>query len=339
MAPAPPPPLGRIDGLTSLDIPRCEWRVKNDRVSTERIGGTTDIAPGDIAINPLVLGSWFALLAGLADVFLYLVTRLVLHRYMHLSPQVVWIAPVSNLFLFGLPALVLLALARWRPARQWLFPSAMVFAFLMAWELSWYATRIHPLAALVLALGIAVQTARVVAGHPRGMRRVVRSTLPVMAALVAVAGLGHNSWRRLSELRTVAELPPAAQGAPNVLLIILDTVRALNLSLYGYPRQTSPALDRFARRGVVFDRAISASPWTLPSHATLFTGRWPHELNADWRVPLDAAYPTVAEVLAQRGYATAGFVANAHNAGRESGLARGFHHYEDFRISAGSILL
>ena len=307
--------------------------------NTERIAGISGIAPGDIAINPLILGTWFALLAGLGDVFLYLVSRVVLHRLMHQSLQLVWIAPVSSMFLFGLPALILLALARRRPERQWLFPSAAVFAFLMAWGLSCYATRIHPLAALVLSLGIAVQTARVVTAHPRGMRRIVRTTLPAMAALVALGGLSFNGWRRLSESRAVAELPLAAPGAPNVLLIILDTVRALNLSLYGYTRQTSPALERFARRGIVFDRAISAAPWTLPSHASLFTGRWPHELSADWRVPLDATYPTLAEVLAQRGYATAGFVANAYNAGEGSGLARGFTHYEDFKTSVGTILL
>ena len=75
-----------------------------------------------------------------------------------------------------------------------------------------------------------------------------------------------------------ARQAPAAPGARNVLLIVWDTVRAGNLSLYGYGRRTTPHLERLAARGVRLERAFATSPWTLPSHASLFTGRWPHEL-------------------------------------------------------------
>ena len=81
-----------------------------------------------------------------------------------------------------------------------------------------------------------------------------------------------------------------------------------------------------------FDQAFATAPWTLPSHTSLFTGRWPHELTADWTVPLDGDYPTLAEYLAAHGYDTAGFVANLDYCGRETGLARGFAHYEDYPI-------
>ena len=103
-------------------------------------------------------------------------------------------------------------------------------------------------------------------------------------------------------------MPPASAGAPNVLLIVLDTVRADRLSVQGYGRDTTPQLARLARRGVVFEEARSAAPWTLPSHASLFTGRWPHELRVGGDRPLDATYPTLAEHLSKHGYATAGFV-------------------------------
>src|SRR5262249_48844960 len=59
---------------------------------------------------------------------------------------------------------------------------------------------------------------------------------------------------------------------PNVLLVVLDTVRAANMSLYGYGRLTTPRLARWATSGVVFERAISTAPWTTPSHASIFTG-------------------------------------------------------------------
>ncbi len=127
--------------------------------------------------------------------------------------------------------------------------------------------------------------------------------------------------------------------AANVLLIVLDTVRAQSLSLNGYERETSPQLERLARRGLSFENAISTSPWTLPGHASMFTGRYPHEVSADWSVPLDATFPTLAEVLASNGYATAGFVANVGYCSYEHGLNRGFAYYSDYQFSLGQFIL
>src|ERR1700733_7405032 len=86
------------------------------------------------------------------------------------------------------------------------------------------------------------------------------------------------------------------------------------------------------RPGVRFDLAFSTSSWTLPAHASLFTGRWPHELGVDWKSPLRDDVPTLAEYLTSHGYDTAGFAANLDYCSRETGLARGFAHYEDFPI-------
>ena len=86
-----------------------------------------------------------------------------------------------------------------------------------------------------------------------------------------------------------------------------------------------------------FDHAFSTSSWTLPSHASLFTGHWPHEQTADWTSPLDETHVTLAEYLGAHGYDTAGFVANLDYCGRQTGLARGFVHYEDYPISPTEI--
>ena len=61
-----------------------------------------------------------------------------------------------------------------------------------------------------------------------------------------------------------------AQNQPDVLLIILDTLRADRLSCYGYPRETTPQIDAFAEGGVLYERAISPAQWTIPAHASLF---------------------------------------------------------------------
>ncbi len=112
-----------------------------------------------------------------------------------------------------------------------------------------------------------------------------------------------------------------------------DTVRAANTSLYRYHRATTPNLERLASRRVRFELAFSASSWTLPSHASMFTGRWPHELGVDWKAPMRDGVPTLAGYLASKGYDTAGFVANLDYCSAETGLARGFAHYEDYPLS------
>ena len=88
---------------------------------------------------------------------------------------------------------------------------------------------------------------------------------------------------------------------------MLDTVRAESLSLYGYDRDTSPNLTKLAKRGVRFDQARTAAAWTLPSHASMFTGRWPYELSTRPDRPLDAAFPTLAEVPPRPGLRHGGF--------------------------------
>ncbi len=80
------------------------------------------------------------------------------------------------------------------------------------------------------------------------------------------------------------------------------------MSLYGYARRTTPVLDSLARQGVTFDRAIAPAPWTLPSHASMFTGRPARELSTRYSVPLDDTFPVLSEALAAAGYVTGGFV-------------------------------
>ena len=117
-----------------------------------------------------------------------------------------------------------------------------------------------------------------------------------------------------------------------MLFIVLDTVRADRLSLYGYHRATTPTLERLAKRGIRFDAARATAPWTLASHASFFTGRWPHELNVEWETPLATNFPMLAEYLGAHGYATAGIVANARYCSYDTGLDRGFTHYEDYEF-------
>jgi arylsulfatase A-like enzyme len=136
--------------------------------------------------------------------------------------------------------------------------------------------------------------------------------------------------------------PPDA-GPPNLLIISIDTLRADHVGSYGYGRKTTPALDRLAREGVLFENAVANSPWTLPSHASLFTGLYPrsHGLKSlDARLREDI--PTLAERLRAEGYATCALY-NSLYLRPHSGLLRGFaeHQYfpervNDERVRSGS---
>jgi arylsulfatase A-like enzyme len=282
---------------------------------------------------------WFGMITGYAEVVVMTYRHLVGGGFINQSRDFVWHAPVaySTMFLVGVPALLLLE--RLLPRRgssvaPFIFASVGALGIL---ALLFYG-RLHLGAILLLAIGVGVMVARIVAHDPNRFQAVLRRTVPPLALatlILAVALPGARAWR---EHRAMVALGPTASSAPNVLLLILDTVRARSLSLYGHSRPTSPNLEALASKGVVFEYAIATSPWTLPSHASMFTGRYPDSLSASWRIPLDASDRTLAEAFSNAGYATGGFVANLIYATFEEGLNRGFIHYEDHPLSWGTIL-
>jgi choline-sulfatase len=122
---------------------------------------------------------------------------------------------------------------------------------------------------------------------------------------------------------------PAKPGPRNVLLITIDTLRADRVGAYGYARARTSTLDALAKNGVTFERAFAAAPITLPSHATLLTGRYPPGHGArDNGLHLTAGVPTLATALHAKGFATAAFVA-AFPLDHQFGLDRGFDVYGD----------
>ena len=158
-------------------------------------------------------------------------------------------------------------------------------------------------------MGMAMRLVPPLERHAIGVRRWLLRSLPGLVGVVLVLAGSVFAAGWVKERREAGRpLPPA--GSPNVLLIVMDTVRADHMSLYGYHRATTPRLQQFARQGILFENVRATAPWTLPSHASLFTGRWPHELGVEWMTPLRGTFPTLAEYLGSRGYATAGFVAN-----------------------------
>jgi len=278
----------------------------------------------------LAFALWLAASSGILEVGLRFSQFESGQRWGTLNPHSVWMVPLVNAV-----TLMLLtgafAFFSWRGLRYLGSPRLAVFALLLlaiGAPLSLYSTELRWISVSLLTLGLAFQGSRWIVARQEGTRRWLRrSTIPIAAVigLAAMAPIARQSW---SERSALASMPEAPAGAPNVLLIILDTVRAHNLSLYGYVRKTTPQLERLAARGTVFDQAYAPSSWTLPSHGSFFTGRPPHQQSGNSFTPLDDALPTLAEVLRDHGYYTLAIVANSDNAYPHTGLDRGFLRYD-----------
>ncbi|MEO8634264.1 MAG: sulfatase [Gemmatimonadales bacterium] len=288
--------------------------------------------------HSLLLAAWLGLAVGLAEAG-YMLTRQHLFGRLnaHLSPQVIWMSPVADLLWFLPLGLLLLGIHRLRPSALSAV-ATLTLTFMPAYlALGFLFPSFHRGAATLLAFGLALQTARLLRDRRAVVIRVVWRTLPVLAGVIGFGVAANALLDARREAAARRQVPFVGTDSTNVLLLVLDTVRALDLSLYGYDRPTTPGLTRWARSGTVFSRAYSTAPWTLPSHASMFTGRLPHELSVGWAAALDETYPTLAEVLRARGYRTGGFIANMLFCGRDFGLGRGFDHYEDFAVSPGEV--
>ena len=283
----------------------------------------------------LLVALAFGLLGGLVEGAVLVATPLVSSRLSLFGVAALWLAPVAQALLFGLLAVAYGGLGA---IVGWIRTPRVVVTFwaaLAAYGAVTQVERIHWAAGLLLAVGVGVGMSRAVGDQP--VRFAIRAVVALTVGLVLGAA-GQRLRSSLAERAALARAPDTSAGRPNILLLVLDTVRAWNLGWYGYGRPTTPLLDRRFEQGVIFDRALATAPWTLPSHASMFTGRFPAALSSGWATRLDGTYPTVAEVLTRAGYATGGFVANYRYTGASTGLARGFSRYDDYPLSASEAL-
>ncbi|MBZ5599305.1 MAG: sulfatase-like hydrolase/transferase [Acidobacteriia bacterium] len=290
----------------------------------------------------VMMALWFGIVAGIVEgVGLLLFQRINWARWgptLHVSEQIIWISAIVDAILFsGLTLLIGLA-GRFIPRMS--AASLVVFALSTATVYDWLAltARLYPASCLLLGLGTAAVVTRWFRRHESASRYFFQGTAPWLAAVLVVAGAGIQGRIWFREHRALAELPPASPGAPNVLVVVVDTLRADHLSGYGYARPTSPNMDRLGEQGVRFENAISTSSWSFPSHVSLVTGRYQFEHGLG-RIPPMAAFgsspdlggfPTLGEKLERQGYRTAAFSANRLFFSGNLGFSRGFAHFEDY---------
>jgi arylsulfatase A-like enzyme len=294
-------------------------------------------------ISFLLVGAWFGLITGLAEgPCLLLFQRINWARWgptMHVSEEILWISPLVDVIFF-----LILALLVWLAARIANHSSPLrvvVFAltFFVLYDWLTLTARLYHGACVLLALGIAVAFSRWVGKREPAALRFWKRTIPWVATafLLILVGIQGGKW--LEERRAVAKLPPMSPGSPNVLILVVDTLRADHLSSYGYARPTSIEIDLIAEQGVRFENAIAPCSWSLPSHVSLLTGRYLFEHGVGtvqpepwlgWDKSSLGGFPTLGEELQKKGYRTGAFSANRTYFSRDLGFGRGFIHFEDY---------
>lgn len=284
--------------------------------------------------NPLDLlrtAIGFGLLAGAGEVIAQTIRQRLMDRTLFLGPDYLWQLPVADAaILLAVGLLLLLCSIPW-PALRAPRVAIAVFGALAALSMLLLTERVHIVAQVFLAAAIGVALSRMLEPRAEGLRKSLRIGVPGVLGLLIGLAVAGQLLRSRAEQRGLASLQ-TDPGRPNILLLVLDTVRAWSLDLYGYGRPTTPHLRAWAQRGVLFERALAPAPWTTLSHGVMFTGRHPTELSVQWNRPLDGSFPTLAEAFRSAGYATGGFAGNYLNLGRATGLGRGFLHYEDYPL-------
>ena len=236
-----------------------------------------------------------------------------------------WMSPVAYTLVL-LPGAVVLGLLALTIRKQWVLAfSAFAVATVGAFGLLLPTTAISRAAALVLAAGVGTTVSRMVMQRSERWLSGARRVVILGIAVVTVGVLLHGRPPRAS-----AAVASAGDRPPNILLVVMDVVRAQNVTLNQPELPTTPGRARRGAEGVVFDWAFSTAPWTLPSHAGMLTGLYPRQQDGDWYKPLQDDALTLTETLRDRGYATGGFVANLHYTAWDTGLAQGFDHYDDY---------
>ena len=290
----------------------------------------------------LALGVWFGIAAGMVEGIGLLVFQHVnWERWgpmIHVSKEILWISPIVNVLFFSAIAMLIVLLARLIGRMSAHRVLIFALAFLTAYDWLDLTSRLDRRACLILAVGAAFAFSRWVVAKPN-LRPFWKRNAPWMLLLWLLAFVGIQGGQWLQERNAIASLPAPANGTPNVLVIIIDTLRADHVSSAGYARPTTPNLDALSREGVQFTNAIAPCSWSLPSHVSLLTGRYLYEHKVGnvqpepwlgWGSRGLGGFATLGEALEKKGYRTGAFSANRTYFSRDLGFGRGFIHFEDY---------
>jgi len=273
--------------------------------------GRADSRTADLVLVALASAAVFGVLE--STVLLATARLPVLNAPYKVSIASLWIAPAVNA-LFFVPLAVLLGLLI-RPGldRHGRLHGAAILFLVFSGVLAVFATAkvLHPVSALLVAIGATAVLARTRVGSPAAMAGLARRHIGAAGVLVVAGAVVSLAWAPLAEAVAVRGLGAARGGAMNVLFLVLDTVRRDRF--FGeLAASLTPALDRRAGGGIRYTNAWSTSSWSLPTHGSLLTGLPAWEHGAHWpRLKLHSDVTTLPESFARAGYVTGAFSGNS----------------------------
>ena len=169
---------------------------------------------------------------------------------LHVSEPILWVAPLTDLIFFSLMALIVWLMGRILPRLPVLKILVFVLSGLSVYDWLLSIGRLYHWSSLLFAAGVAFAFTRRIAKRELQVIALWRKTVLWVVAASLLAFAIVEGGIRLRESRDLAKLPSASPNAPNIVVIVIDTLRADHLSAYGYARPTSPAIDRMARKGL-----------------------------------------------------------------------------------------
>ena len=221
----------------------------------------------------------------------------------------------------------------WSATKEFVAKIAALSAGIVSFNDILWLFKKHLISIIILIVGLIVmplllrfltkvnweKIARVIRKTPAGIIKVIVLIALVLIVSLMVLNLSIIIDRRIN--------PPTG---PNVILIMVDTLRADHLSSYGYFRKTSPNIDKLSLDSIFFKNAIVAAPWTIPSAGSLFTSRHPVVLGfvAKEPVKIDDVFNTLAEVFKENNYITKGIVSHTFISSK-LGFGQGFDSYDE----------
>lgn len=278
---------------------------------------------------------WAGYLFGLIEGIVLVLTRLLptINAAHKVSPDILWIASLTSIVFASGVALALWLAGRTILVRRGLPARAAVACFTFLGSLAVLAGPgvLHWSGTLLLAAGLMVVSVRLVGDRVQAVTRWCRRYVFVVPLLVVLTALGVSGERTLRERRMAGALSSADTERPNVLVLMLDTVRRDRVLAGGGARLTS-TLEAFGRTGITYRNAWANSSWSLPSQATALTGRLPGDHGGDWpRLEIDDSVPTLAELFRTAGYSTGAFSSNISWVTPEY-VGRGFMRFTVYTI-------
>jgi arylsulfatase A-like enzyme len=257
----------------------------------------------------------------------------------HVSAPILWISPLSDTIFFSILTLILFCLGLVVTRLKVFRILLLLLSGLAAYDFLTLTARLYHWSCLMLAIGAGVAFMRWASPRQVAVISFCRRSLiwVVTVGILVFFAIQGGKW--FSERQKLAQLPSALPGSPNVLVIVVDTLRADHLSSYGYSRLTSPNIDRLAQQGTLFENAISACSWSLPAHVSLLTGLYLFQHGVTNVQPMSVfgsnapsfrGSLTLGEALERRGYRTGAFSANRTWFSHDLGFGRGFIHFEDY---------